>query len=170
MTQNTEILGPRADNISQSILNIRGFKVIIDVNMAHVYGVTPKRLREQIRRNLARFPTDFMFQLTKVELLEVSAICGNLTHLKFSPSLPYVFTEHGAIMLASILNSPIAIQASVQVVRAFVSLREIVLTNQTLARKLVSLEHKYDSQFKVVFAAIRQLMTPPKSLNRKIGF
>jgi hypothetical protein len=170
MSKNTQLTELSLENVAQSIFLLRGCKVIIDANMATVYGVTPKRLREQVRRNLSRFPQDFMFQLTKEELLEVSANCGNLAQLRFSPTLPYAFTEHGAIMLASILNSPTAVQASVQVVRAFILLREMVTTHQVLARKLANLENKYDSQFKVVFDAIRQLMAPPSSPKRKIGF
>lgn len=165
---NQILLAPHS--ISQFILQLRGLKVIIDSHMAQAYGVTAKRLREQVRRNLNRFPGDFMFQLTKSELAEVSAKCGNLSHLKFSPTLPYAFTEHGAIMLASILNSQVAVAASVQVVRAFIRLRELVATHQQLARKLILLENKYDSQFKVVFDAIRQLMIPPATPSRKIGF
>ena len=152
------------------ILFMRNQKVMLDVDLARVYGVTPKRLREQIRRNHERFPADFMFQLSKEELLEVAANCGNLAKLKFSPFLPFAFTEHGAIMLASVLNSKTAIQASVQVVRAFIRLREILATHKDLARKLITLEKKYDHQFKVVFDAIRQLMAPPPSSGRKIGF
>ncbi len=172
MSKNNQLTELSLETVAQSILLIRGFKVIIDANMATVYGVTPKRLREQVRRNLTRFPQDFMFQLTKEELLEVSANCGNLQQLRFSPTLPYAFTEHGAIMLASILNSTTAVQASVQVVRAFVRLREMVTTHQVLARKLASLENKYDSQFKVVFDAIRQLMASPNpsTSKQKIGF
>lgn len=157
--------------IEQVILLIRGQKVMVDTDLARIYGVTPKRLREQLRRNLDRFPADFMFQLVKEETVEVSANCGHLTHLKFSPTQPYAFTEHGTIMLASILSSKIAVQASVQVVRAFVRLREILSTHKDLARKLEELEQKYDHQFKIVFDAIRQLMEPPPlPLKRKIGF
>jgi len=111
-----------------------------------------------------------MFQLSEKEKIEVVAICDHLRRLKFSPNLPYAFTEHGAIMLATVLNSPIAVQASIQVVRAFVKLRQMLASNAELARKLETLEKKYDTQFKVVFDAIRQLMTPPEKHKRKIGF
>lgn len=157
--------------IDQTILLMRGQKVMVDVDLARIYGVTAKRLREQLRRNLDRFPKDFMFQMTKEEMTEVSANCGNLSHLKFSPTPSYSFTEHGAIMLATILNSPIAAHASVQVVRAFVRLRGILATHKDLAWKLKELEKKYDHQFKVVFDAIRQLMAPPPlPPKRRIGF
>ncbi len=160
-----------AGQIEQTILLIRGHKVMLDADLARVYGVKAKRLREQLRRNLDRFPEDFMFQLTKEETEEVSAFCGHLSYLKFSPTQPYAFTEHGAIMLATILNSPTAVHASVQVVRAFVRLRDILATHKDLARKLQELEKRYDHQFKVVFDAIRKLMAPPPLLSkRKIGF
>lgn len=156
--------------IESIILFMRNQKVMLDVDLARVYGVTSKRLREQVRRNRERFPADFMFQLSKEELLEVAANCGDLAKLKFSPFSPFAFTEHGAIMLASVLNSKIAVEASVQVVRAFIRLREILATHKDLAHKLTTLEKKYDHQFKVVFDTIRQLMTPPPSGGRKIGF
>ncbi|MBI2083798.1 MAG: ORF6N domain-containing protein [Deltaproteobacteria bacterium] len=161
---------PSTEHVEKRILLIRAQKVMLDADLAPVYGVTTKRLREQVRRNLARFPQDFMFQLSKEELLELAANCGHLSKLKFSRSLPYAFTEHGTIMLASVLNSKIAVQASVQVVRAFVRLREILSTHKDLARKLEELEKKYDSQFRVVFDAIRQLMSPPPTRSKRIGF
>jgi hypothetical protein len=108
--------------------------------------------------------------MTKEEKDEVVTNCDHLKRLKFSPNLPYAFTEHGAIMLAAILNSPVAVQASIQVVRAFVRLRQMLASNVVLARKLDALEKKYDAQFKVVFDAIRQLMTPPEPKRQRIGF
>ncbi len=111
-----------------------------------------------------------MFLLTEKEKEEVGANCDHLMNLKFSTVLPYVFTEHGTIMLASVLKSPIAVQSSVLVVRAFVKLREMMTTHKDLARKLADMEKKYDSQFKVVFDAIRQLMAPPVTKKAQIGF
>ena len=111
-----------------------------------------------------------MFQLTKTERAEVVTNCDHLARLKFSPYLPYAFTEHGALMLANVLNSERAAQTSVQVVRAFVRLRQMLTSNAELARKLAALENKYDAQFKVVFDAIRQLMSPPARPKREIGF
>ena len=144
---------------------------MLDSDLAEVYGVTTKRLNEQVKRNRERFPGDFMFQLTTEEKSEVVANCDHLKSLKYSPTLPYAFTEHGAIMLASVLNSVVAVRASLQVVRAFVRLREILATHKELARKLHELENKYDAQFRVVFDAIRQLMEPPASGPKKrIGF
>ena len=158
------------NEIENRILLIRSHKVMIDVDIASIYGVTAKRLREQVRRNLVRFPSDFMFQLTREEKLEVAAKCGNLSHLKFSPALPYAFTEHGAVMLASVLNSGIAVRASIQIVRVFTRLKELVMTHKDLTQKLIEIEKKYDVQFKVVFDAIRELMTPPVLPRKKIGF
>ena len=143
---------------------------MLDADLADIYGVTTKRLNEQVKRNLDRFPEDFMFQLTKKEKAEVVANCDHLKKLKFSPTPPYAFTEHGTIMLATVLNSPIAVQASIQIVRAFIRLREMIATNKELTKRLDDLEKKYDTQFKVVFDAIRQLMIPPETKRKKIGF
>ena len=158
------------ETIERRILLIRGYKVMIDADLADIYGVTTKRLNEQVKRNRDRFPEDFMLQLTEKEKAEVVANCDHLKKLKYSPALPNVFTEHGAIMIATILSSPVAVQASIQVVRAFVKLREMLATHKDLARKLNEMEKKYDAQFKVVFDAIRQLMVPPESKKQKIGF
>jgi|ERR1035441_3325399 hypothetical protein len=158
------------ERIERSILLIRGEKVMLDSDLAEIYDVTTKRLNEQVKRNASRFPPDFMFQLTESEKTEVVANCDHLVRLKFSPHLPYVFTEHGALMLANVLNSERAALTSVQVVRAFVRLRQILASNAELSRKLAALEKKYDAQFKVVFDAIRQLMTPPETKRREIGF
>jgi hypothetical protein len=159
------------ERIEQAILLIRGEKVLLDFDLAAIYGVTTKRLNEQVKRNSRRFPSDFMFQLTEVEKVEVVANCDHLARLKFSPYLPYAFTEHGALMLANVLNSERAVQTSVQVVRAFVRLRQMMTSNAELARKLGEMEKKYDAQFKVVFDAIRQLMAPPEPPKRReIGF
>ena len=125
---------------------------------------------QAVKRNRERFPDDFIFQLTKEEKDEVVTNCDHLKRLKFSPNLPFAFTEHGAIMAATILNSPVAIKVSIQVVRAFVKLREMLATHKDLAKKLEDMERKYDAQFKVVFDAIRELMKPPEPKKRQIGF
>jgi hypothetical protein len=158
------------ETIERRILLIRGHKVMIDADLADIYGVTTKRLNEQIKRNRDRFPEDFMFQLTEKEKAEVVANCDHLKKVKYSPVLPSAFTEHGAIMVATILNSPVAVQASIHVVRAFVKLREMLATHKDLARKLEEMEKKYDAQFKVVFDAIRQMMATPEPRKKKIGF
>ena len=156
--------------IESRILEVRGQKVMIDADLAEIYGVQTKALNQAVRRNLERFPRDFMFQLTKSEKEEVVTNCDHLGKLKYSSVLPFVFTEHGAIMAASVLNSPRAVEVSVQVVRAFVRLREMITSNAELSRKLGEMEKKYDQQFKVVFDAIRQLMAPPEVRKRRIGF
>jgi len=146
------------NKIERAILFIRGQKVMLDIDLADMYGVKTKRLNEQVKRNINRFPSDFMFQLSDEEKQEVVANCDHLNRLKFSPSNPYAFTEHGALMLASVLNSPLAIETSVLIVRAFVKLREILSSNSVLAKKIAELETMYDKQFKVVFQALRALM------------
>jgi len=159
------------ERIEKTILVIRGKKVMIDSDIAELYGVPTKRLNEQVKRNKERFPKDFMFKLTKSEKDEVVANCDHLDRLKYSPTLPMAFTEHGAIMAASVLNSERAVDMSVYVVRVFVRLRQLLASHESLARKLDALERRYDAQFKVVFAAIRELMAPPEpKKKRPIGF
>lgn len=158
------------DQIEKSILVIRGHRVILDTDLAKIYGVSTKRLNEQVRRNLDRFPDDFMFQLSETT--------GESLRSQFATSkigrggrryLPYVFTEHGALMLANILNSPTAVASSIQVVRAFINLRQMLSSQAELARKLDLLERKYDHQFKVVFDAIRELTLIPEQPRKRIG-
>lgn len=150
---------------------MRGQRVMIDADLAALYGVPTKRLNEQVRRNARRFPEDFCFRLASVEKAEVVAKCDHLGRLRFSPSPPYAFTEHGAIMAANVLNSPRAVEMSVHVVRAFVRLREMIASHKALVKRLDELEARHDEQFKVVFDAIRRLMAPPEAKpQRKIGF
>lgn len=157
--------------IERSILYIRGERVILDADLAALYGVTTARLNEQVKRNADRFPKDFAFRLTRDEFENLmSQFATSRSGHGGRRKLPLVFTEHGAIMAANVLSSKRAIAASVQVVRAFVRLRQILASNADLARKLNELEKKYDHQFKVVFDAIRQLMTPPQSKRKEIGF
>lgn len=158
------------DSLQNRILMIRGHRVMLDSDLAYLYGVTTKRLNQQVTRNLGRFPDDFMFVLTQSERKEVIANCNNLQRLKFSSALPRAFTEHGALMLASVLNTPIAVSSSIQVVRAFSKLRTFIAAHKELAKKLEQLEEKYDSQFRVVFDAIRELMSPKFAKPKKIGF
>ena len=160
------------DPIAQRILLIRGHRVMLDSDLAELYEVTTKRLNEQVRRNIKRFPPDFMFQLSREEFDFLRSLNATLKtargqHRKY---LPYAFTEQGVAMLSGVLNSGRAIDVNVAIMRAFVKLREFALTHKELSRKLNDLERKYDSQFKVVFDAIRQLMTPPEPKRRKIGF
>ncbi|HWC02509.1 MAG TPA: ORF6N domain-containing protein [Methylomirabilota bacterium] len=163
-----------ADRVKRGILTIRSQKVMLDADLADLYGVTTRRLNEQVKRNRERFPADFMFQLTAEEKTEVVAKCDHLRRLKFSPTLPYVFTEHGALMLSSVLNSVAAAEVSLQIVRVFVRLRETIRSHKELRRRLAALEQKYeaqDSQIQEVFAAIRALMAPlPGAARRRFGF
>ncbi len=161
------------ERVERTILVIRGRKVILDADLAELYTVTTKRLNEQVRRNRDRFPEDFIFQLTTEEKSEVVANCDHLSKLKFSKVLPYVFTEHGAIMAASVLNTPRAIAASIFVVRAFIKLREVMATQKELAGKLAELEkhvEDHDKKIQSVFEAIRQLRALPEQPKKKIGF
>ncbi len=124
------------ERVQKTILLIRSEKVILDADLATLYGVSTKRLNEQVKRNPGRFPDDFMFQLTNEEKAEVVANCDHLRRLKFSPNLPYAFTEHGAIMAANVLNSERAVEASVEIVRAFVRPRQLLASNVELSRRL----------------------------------
>jgi hypothetical protein len=170
--------------IPARILTIRGQKVMIDADLAELYGVPTKRLNEQVRRNIGRFPPDFMFQLTQDEKTEVVANCDHLAKLKFAKSLPFAFTEHGAIQAANVLSSLQAVEMGIYVVRAFVRLRELVTAHHDLAKRLADLEEKTEAlalqqdtfahntrvQLKQVVEAIRQLTTPPVPPSRPIGF
>ncbi|HJO10634.1 MAG: ORF6N domain-containing protein [Gammaproteobacteria bacterium] len=153
----------------QSILPIRGTKVMLDVDLAKLYDVETKNLNLAVKRNIERFPGDFMFQLTSKEF-------ANL-RFQFETSRwggrrypPYAFTEQGIAMLSSVLRSKRAVQVNVEIMRSFVKLRELLTSNSKLARKLEALEKKYDKQFKLVFDAIRALMTPAETRKRPIGF
>ena len=170
MAMTKALLTVPIERIEGTILVIRSVRVILDSDLALLYGVRTKRLNEQVKRNQNRFPVDFMFQLTEVEKSEVVANCDHLRKLRFSPALPFAFSEHGALMAANILKSDRAVCASVQVVRAFVKLRRMLASNAELAHKLDELERKYDQQFKIVFDAIRQLMTPVPANAKLIGF
>lgn len=160
--------------IDSKILFIRGQKVILDADLAALYGVPTKAFNQAVKRNRARFPSDFMFRLTPEEKTEVVTTCDHLRKLKFSPVLPLAFTEHGAIMAAAVLNSPRAIAVSVYVVRAFVRLREAIASHQEFASKLAELEQKlieHDERFAQVFEAIHEMIQPaPIPLKRRIGF
>jgi hypothetical protein len=162
------------ESVEQRIFLIRGQKIILDADLAQLYSVTTKRLNEQVKRNRNRFPDDFMFRLSSEEGKSILALRSQIATLKRGHHLkyaPYAFTEHGAVMVANVLNSPVAVRASIQVVRAFVRLRDIMATHKDLVRKLEQMEQKYDRKFKVVFDAIRELMVPPiPSSKRRIGF
>jgi hypothetical protein len=182
----------KPENIAQLVLFIRGEKVILDRDLASLYCVATKSLNQAVRRNAARFPVDFMFQLTKGEYeasrsqfvtlssrspSPAKAGAGSLRsqsvtlkrgqHLKY---LPYVFTEQGVAMLSSVLRSPRAVEVNIAIMRTFVQLRRLMETNRDLAHKIEALEKKYDQQFAVVFAAIKELVAPPAPTKKQIGF
>ncbi len=161
------------ERIEKTILLIRQKKVILDADLATLYGVRTKNLIKAVKRNLARFPEDFMFQLTNHEVTNLRFQFGTSSlGEKWGGRryLPYAFTEQGVAMLSSVLNSSRAIQVNVEIMRTFVKLREIINSNSDLARKIIELEKRYDHQFKIVFDAIRELMMPPPAKTKKIGF
>ena len=190
MNATKKILSPTSTplvSIDSSILQIRGHKVMIDTDLAALYGVPTKALNQAIKRNAQRFPQDFMFQLSLAEKQEVVTNCDHLAKLKFSKMLPFAFTEHGAIQAANVMNSTQAVEMSVYVVRAFVRLREAIISNKELAHRLDELENKADLmelkhdsfehntrvQLKQIFEAMRGLMATPEPeqpKKRAIGF
>ena len=181
LTPSAPALLPR---IESRILVIRGLRVMIDADLAALYGVTTKRLNEQVKRNVERFPGDFMFQLNAAEKAEVVANCDHLAKLKFSKVLPFAFTEHGAIQAANVLASPQAVEMGIFVVRAFVRMRELASVHADLVKRLAELEQKTEglvlthdtfsrntrNQLKQLIEAVNQLMAPPDPPKRPIGF
>jgi hypothetical protein len=160
------------DRIEKAILLIRGQKVMLDADLAELYGVETRVLVQAVKRNMERFPQDFMFQLNKdaVDFLRSQIVTLKKGRGQHSKYLPYAFTEQGVAMLSSVLRSRRAIQVNIEIMRAFIRLRQMLASHVELARKLDALEKKYDAQFKQVFEAIRQLMTPPEPKRRPIGF
>jgi len=158
--------------IEQRILLVRGQKVMLDADLAALYGVETKQLVRAVKRNILRFPEDFMFQLSNDEFENLRYHFGTSSHWGGRRYPPYAFTEHGVAMLSSVLNSPRAVQVNIQIMRTFAKLREIMSQHKDLARRLDELETKYDAQFKIVFDAIRQLMAPPEPEppKKRIGF
>jgi leucyl aminopeptidase len=174
---NTSIALPN-ESVEDTILLIRGKRVILDHDLARFYGVATKVLNQAVKRNLDRFPEDFMFQLTKAEAEEwehlkrsrsqiVTLNKTRGTNIKYQP---YAFTEHGILMLSSVLKSQRAVQVNIQIMRTFVRLRQMLASNETLTERLDKLEENYDVKFKIVFRAIRQLMNPPAVKKKAIGF
>jgi len=158
--------------IATKIIEIRGKKVMLDSDLARLYGVETKILLQAVKRNLRRFPNDFMYQLTKQEvaILRSQIVTSSWGGRRY---LPYVFTQEGVAMLSSVLNSERAIQVNIQIMRAFVKLKELLLTHKDLAIKLEALERKYsehDEKIQQIFEAIRQLLQPPEEPKRRIGF
>ncbi len=169
-------------DLSHLILTVRGHRVIIDADLAKLYGVSTKVFNQAVKRNKKRFPLAFMFQFTKEEVdllwsqiattspdqgMRSQIVTASKRNIRF---LPYAFTEYGALMAANVLNSSRAVSMSVEIVMAFVRFRRMTLSVEQLAHKIHNLEQKYDGQFKIIFDAVRQLMIPPDPPKRKIGF
>lgn len=163
-------------NIQSKIYEIRNEKVMLDFDLAAMYEVETRSLKQSVKRNMENFPPDFMFQLTKQEWLELITICDNLPNtVKFSPALPFAFTEQGVSMLSSVLKSKKAIQVNLSIMRVFVAVRKMIVSNTAIAKKLEELETKYNKQFKDVYEALSYLMETKKietkqTQRTKIGF
>jgi hypothetical protein len=158
-----------SETIERKILLIRRHKIMLDKDLAALYGVTTGNLNKAVTRNLDRFPDDFMFQLTKEEFKNLIFHFGT-SSWGGTRKTPRAFTEQGIAMLSSVLHSERAIQVNIQIMRAFIKLRQILASHKELAHKLEKLEKKYDTQFRIVFDAIKKLMAPTKKPRRKIGF
>ncbi len=165
----THSLIPR-EQIEQRIYLLRGDKVMLSTDLARLYQVTPRALVQAVKRNADRFPDDFMFQLNREEFKNLKSQIVTSSWGGLRRATPYAFTEQGVAMLSSVLRSKRAVRVNIEIIRTFVHLRRLLASNEELARKLNSLEKKYDAQFKVVFDAIRELMTPPEPKHRPIGF
>jgi hypothetical protein len=159
-----------AVQVERRIYLIRGEKVMLDFDLAELYHVETRVLKQSVRRNPDRFPSDFMFVLTDKEIATLVSQNVIPTRSKLGGARPMAFTEQGVAMLSSVLRSPRAVQVNIAIMRTFVRLREMLLSNAELARKLNQLEKKYDAQFRIVFDAIRELMVPPQPPKRRIGF
>jgi len=159
-----------AIQVERHIYLIRGEKVMLDFELAELYRVETRALKQAVRRNSDRFPGDFMFELNADEMGGLVSQNVIPTRGKFGGARAMAFTEQGVAMLSSVLRSPRAVQVNIAIMRTFVRLRQMLLSNTELARKLNALEKKYDAQFKIVFVAIRELMTPPEKPKRRIGF
>ncbi len=159
-----------AERIEQRIVFLRNTKVMLSSDLADLYGVSVKVLNQAVKRNSERFPSDFMFQLTAAEFENLKSQIVTSSWGGARRALPYAFSEHGILMLSSVLRSPRAIQVNIEIMRAFVRLRQILASDLEFAHKLDELEKKYDRQFRIVFDAIRQLMTTPPAKMKPIGF
>ena len=158
------------ERVERRILSIRGQKVLLRIDLAELYEVEPRVLVRAVKRNRERFPADFMFQLNRTEYANLKSQIVISSWGGARRATPYAFTEQGVAMLSSVLRSPRAVQVNIAIMRAFVKLRELLASHRDLARRLDEMESRYDAQFKVVFDAIRELMTPPETPRRRIGF
>ena len=157
--------------IESKIYLIRDKRVMLDRDLALLYDVQTRRLKEQVRRNIERFPVDFMFELTKEELAEWRSQFATSNRDKMGIRIhPFAFTEHGILMLSSVLNSKRAIQVNIQIMRTFIKLKEMLISHKDLRQKIEDMERKYNHQFKIVFDAIRKLLEPPAKPKQRIGF
>jgi hypothetical protein len=156
--------------IISQIYFIRGKKIMLDFHIASLYQVETRTLKQQVKRNIKRFPGDFMFQLTENEWKELITNCDNLGGAKFSPATPYAFTEQGVAMLSGILRSDKAVIINIAIMRAFVKMREFIDENKDMRQKIEALESKYDKQFKIVFDALRELIVQNNEPRPAIGF
>ena len=168
MTQQVNSIIP-VERIQQCILYIRGDKVMLDRDLAQLYGVETRVLNQAVKRNIDRFPEDFMFKLDKAEVEKVITNCDNLKNLKFLPSAPYAFTEQGVAMLSSVLRSKQAVEVNIAIMRTFVQLRRILADNSLLRKKIESLEKKYDEQFQQVFAVLKTMIAEDEKPKSQIG-
>lgn len=159
-----------SERIERRIFMLRGHKIMLSTDLANLYEVPPKALVQAVKRNIERFPADFMFQLTQQEFENLKSQIVTSSWGGLRRATPYAFTEQGVAMLSSVLRSKRAVMVNVEIMRAFVRLRQMLIAHADLARKLAALEKKYDSQFKIVFDAIRELMIPPEGKKRPIGF
>ena len=157
------------ESIETKIIFIRGKKVMLDRDLAQLYGVTTSNLNKAVRRNIERFPEDFMFQLSKEEFENLKFHFGT-SSWGGTRKLPHAFTENGVAMLSSVLNSDRAIKVNIQIMRTFTKLREMLMTHKDLKKKIEAMEEKYDYQFKIVFDAIKELLEQPIKTKKKIGF
>ncbi len=165
---NSKIIIPK-EVIQSKILFIRGKKVILDRDLAELYGVETKQLTRQVRRNIGRFPSDFLLYITRSEFENLKRHFGT-SSWGGTRKLPYAFTEHGILMLSSVLNSQRAIEVNIQIMRTFTKLRKLMIEHRDLREKIETMEKKYDHQFKVVFDAIKKILSPPEKPKNPIGF
>lgn len=159
-----------SQTIEEKIYFVRGQKVMLDRDLAWLYGVEVKVLNQQVKRNIKRFPEDFMFRLEKEENNRLGSQIVTLTEKKFDVSLPYAFTEQGVAMLSSVLNSDRAIQVNIEIMRIFIKIRNMLSEHKDLLKKIDAMEKNYDRQFRIVFDIIRELNAPPVKNKKQIGF
>lgn len=156
--------------VQKNILQLRGVQIILDRHLAELYGVENRALKQAVKRNPDRFPSDFMFELNEVEVEFLVSQSVIPSKRELGGAAPYAFTEQGVAMLSSVLRSPQAVQVNIEIMRAFVKLRALSADHKALARRLNQLEQKYDKQFAIVFDAIREMMNPPPGKKQPIGF